>query len=139
MKKFLIVTSIFFALAAVVTVVVFVFLSTKLPAASLPSKEAVMESVNSTKSDVVGYQEATTSDLVRKIPAEGVPLASLPLTDSHKKALAAANIDVETFVLTPDMVTCASEKVGGERLDAIMAGSSPSILEVTKLIPCLAR
>lgn len=75
----------------------------------------------------------TTSD----VPDTSIPLSSLPLSDTQKSLLATAGIDYETFIITPEMVTCAQQKLGADRFRAIVAGSSPSALETMSLLGCL--
>ncbi|MEN9920125.1 MAG: hypothetical protein RL538_18 [Candidatus Parcubacteria bacterium] len=140
MKTFILRSVFFFVLAGIVTVGVYLYVTKNLStSAGTPSAEVVKESLKDAVVETKSETETAVSDLVEKVPKEGIPLSSLPLTDSHKKALSAVNIDVETFVLTPEMITCGGEKLGATRIEEIIAGAAPSVLEITKLIPCLTR
>jgi hypothetical protein len=136
MKTFLIRSLIFFLTAAAITVGVFFFVS-GLGAPSPVTEEGVKNSAENMSAVAEEKAEEATQKLKEQIPEGGVPLASLPLTESHKKALSAVNINVETFVLTETMIDCAGGKIGADRMTEIIAGNAPSVLEVTKLIPCL--
>ena len=69
--------------------------------------------------------------------SDPIPLSSIPLTDSQKKAAETFGIDVDTFVITPAMISCAEVKLGKDRVDAIIAGASPSMTESLSLMACL--
>jgi hypothetical protein len=73
----------------------------------------------------------------RAVRDSSIPLSSLPLSDTQKSLLAGAGIDYDTFIITPEMITCAEGKLGAERFDAIVGGSSPSALETMSLLGCL--
>lgn len=68
---------------------------------------------------------------------EPIPLRNLPLSDTQRSLIETAGIDVETFVISPEMVTCAENTLGSERFSAIVAGDSPSFLEGTRLLGCI--
>lgn len=121
MKTFLIRSFIFFLAAIAITIALFFFVG------SYQTKEAV-----------VGDVEIISEKVKAQIPEQGIPLSSLSLNDSQKKALEAVQINTETFILTEAMIVCAGEKVGDERISEIIGGSAPSILEISKLIPCLS-
>lgn len=136
MKKFLIRSLIIFFVAALITIGVFYFVS-KQTATQNVMLETIKESTSTAVSKTEEKAAEATSAIVEKIPEGGVPLSSIPLTDSQKKALSAVNIDVETFVITEAMIACAGGKIGDERMTEITEGSAPSILEMAKLTPCL--
>lgn len=136
MKTFLVRSLIFFLTAVAISVGVFFFVGAYLHSGDVVT-DAVVDSADSFATEAETRTEDVAEKLKEQIPDEGVPLSSLPLTESQKKALSAVNIDVETFMLTEAMITCAGEKIGNERIAAIVEGSSPSVLEVSKMIPCL--
>lgn len=68
---------------------------------------------------------------------EPIPLRNLPLSDTQRSLIETAGIDVETFVISPEMVTCAENTLGSERFSAIVEGDSPSFLEGTRLLGCI--
>jgi hypothetical protein len=61
----------------------------------------------------------------------------LSLGSAQKKALEAAGINTETFVITKAMLECAETKIGSDSLVAFTSGATPSIIEIGKLLPCL--
>lgn len=136
MKKFIIWSSTFFLIAGAVTIGLFFFVGSY-GATSISIPPSVDE-VTSTA--VIKADEKTseaTEAVADLVPEGGIPLSTLPLSESHKKALSAAKIDVDTFVLTEGMIVCAGGKIGSERIAEIIEGSAPSVLEMAKLIPCL--
>lgn len=136
MKTFLIRSAIFFVTAAALTVGVFFFISAYQASHSSP-EDMIKEAVGGVVRETEQPSGAMAEKIKEKIPESGIPLASLPLTESHKKMLVAVNIDTETFVLTEAMIICAGGKIGEGRMEEILAGNAPSILEITKFIPCL--
>ncbi len=72
----------------------------------------------------------------QNIASEPIPLKDVPLSDTQKSLLDKAGIDTNTFVITPEMVQCAEKAVGKDRLDAIVAGDKPGVLEAVKLAAC---
>ncbi len=71
------------------------------------------------------------------IPETGIPLRDLQIEAAQEKAIEAVGIDPATFVITKDMLVCAQETLGAERVSVIIAGDSPTIVEMGKLFPCL--
>ncbi|MCD5381297.1 MAG: hypothetical protein LR008_01845 [Candidatus Pacebacteria bacterium] len=80
--------------------------------------------------------EKIVSELEASIPDSGIPLTDLPLGDSQKSALETVGVDVDTFVITPGMISCTEEKLGAIRMSEIIAGSAPTVIETAKLFPC---
>lgn len=72
-----------------------------------------------------------------EIPEEGVPLHELALGEAQKKILETAGVDTQAFVISKEMFLCAEAEVGGERVAAFVAGETPTLLEIRKLLPCL--
>ena len=119
MKLFLIITSSLLVTALIVTVCVFWYISGGIASSQMAP----------TATTDAGVETAGV--------VEGVPLRDLPLGDSQKSALEKVGVDVETFVITPVMQSCAAEKLGAERMDEIIAGSAPSTIETARLLPCI--
>ncbi|MBP6924193.1 MAG: hypothetical protein KBC62_02045 [Candidatus Pacebacteria bacterium] len=136
MRTFIIRSLLFFLTATAITVGVFLFVTVYMKSDGAV-KETVIDSADEVTKGAQEKTEAVSEKIKEQIPDGGVPLSSLPLTESHKKALRAVDIDVETFVLTEAMITCAGGKIGDERIVEIIEGSAPSVFEITKLIPCL--
>ncbi len=70
------------------------------------------------------------------IPVQGIPLSSIPLSDTQKSALSTAGINVETFVITDGMAVCVEAKLGIERTYEIFEGDAPGILEGLSILGC---
>ena len=162
MRKFLIVSTSLLVLALIAVLLVFVWLNIALsdqvkPAGESVEVEEVTEMPKIEESALLDEGEYTNSitgsstnnlPLVESdqtnsapsfVPSEGIPLSDIPLSDVQKTTLGAAGVDADTFVITPQMEACARAKIGGERIVEIAAGESPSIFEITKLIPCLGE
>lgn len=58
------------------------------------------------------------------------------LSETQQKILSVFGFDAETYTITPEMIMCAKNAVGKERLDEIINGSAPSPIEAAKLTPC---
>jgi hypothetical protein len=136
MKPFIIRSIIFFVVAVLVSVGVFFLVSSyKTPATPVGTVKDTAAST--TKAAAAVVKEKVQSSKVPTIPDKGIPLSQLKLTDEQKSLLKKVGIDSQTFILTKDMLTCASGKLGDERVASIAAGSSPTVFEVTRLLPCL--
>jgi hypothetical protein len=137
MRHFIITGLVFFVLAALATLAVFLLI--RFYPAPLSIEEVttgieakVDESINATAS-LATNESTTTLD----IPEQGIPLKTLSLEGAQKKAVEAVGINTETFVITKDMLQCARDTVGADRVSAFMAGEAPSVFEIAKLLPCL--
>lgn len=82
-------------------------------------------------------QQTFNGSVANTVPAEGVALPPDALSVQQKAIAESLGINVDSFVLTPQMVECAEEKLGTTRIEEIMAGDAPSILESARLAPCL--
>jgi hypothetical protein len=67
----------------------------------------------------------------------GIPLMDLHFSDTQKKSIEAFGIDIDTFVITEAMITCAKGKLGSERFDALIAGATLSFGESLSLSTCI--
>jgi hypothetical protein len=132
MKKFLIISAslLVFALLAVVVIffTVIQYMSTKSDRTPLPASTttAIREVVFST---------ASTSK--NKIPDTGLPLSDISLSEKQESVAKAVGINPDTFVITKEMYQCVVDKVGDVRVGEIIAGDTPSAIEVAKLSFCL--
>jgi hypothetical protein len=70
-------------------------------------------------------------------PAEPVTFDPATLSSEQKATLESLGVDPETVRITPEMIACAEEKVGRERLDEIIAGAAPGLVEGLSLAHCL--
>ncbi|MCF7815823.1 MAG: hypothetical protein K9M10_03605 [Candidatus Pacebacteria bacterium] len=59
------------------------------------------------------------------------------LSSTQQKVLETVGYSQDTFTITPEMVACAKDALGSERLADIMGGATPSAIESIKLVPCL--
>ena len=150
MKKFLIISGSFLVGALVATVLVFWYVTVNLPAApKVPPNESLKEDIPAaptttvTTDSVVAEPESNKqpelleSPELPTVPAAGIALRDVPLSDGQRTLLAGVGIEVETFVITPAMQRCAESTLGAVRLQAIIGGAAPSVLETTRLLPCL--
>ncbi len=139
MRTFLLRSLTFFAFAIVTSILVFFWLHnpTVLPAASEQVKSLVTGEPQASNSE----ENADVDSAVQPytVPDEGIKLSSLSLEDGQRRALEAAGIDVETFVITKPMISCGVEKLGERRIGEIVTGGAPTLIETTKLVPCLTR
>lgn len=132
MKSFIVNSVIFFVLGAVATVGVFYLINMNRLDTSLLSDLTKKENVEEATAKAKQIQET-----VATVPDKGIPLSTLKLNETQKATLQKVGIDTQSFVITKDMVACSAEKLGPERTQALMAGASPSLIEITTLTPCL--
>jgi hypothetical protein len=128
MKKFLVITAIFMLVAIGATVVVFWLVSQQ----SVTPVEAVV-----VKSEVAEVETDAVNDETPVLSATGVSLQELSLTEAQTDALSTLGID-ETFVVTPAVLACATEKLGADRVAEITAGQAPELVESVQLLPCIS-
>lgn len=102
----------------------------------VPGDDPVEEAV-SDPGVIDGVESSPAAATPRVVRDSSIPLSSLPLSDTQKSLLGTAGIDYDTFIITPEMIVCAQEKLGAARFDAIVDGSSPSALETMSLLGCL--
>ena len=135
MKFFVLVGLGFLVLAIGATVIVFFVIRNY----SLPTdREQLKENIGTkVEESLIDSKEEFASSTAAAIGDAGLPLKDLSIEGVQKKALEVAGIDTETFVITKDMLVCAEEKLGAERIAAFAAGEAPGVLEITKMIPCL--
>jgi hypothetical protein len=140
MKHFILTGVILFVLAVVATVAVFfIARSYVVPADITTLKDEVGTKIQDSLGSVTDEGAKAVSDVAPSLSVGegGLPLSSLNIEGAQKKALEAAGINTETFVITEAMLVCAREAVGDDRVVAYVGGESPTILEVGKLLPCL--
>ncbi len=130
MKKFFIVSIVLLLIAILLAVGVFFYLSFNLKQSQIPV------SATQTESEVVN-DSVEGKEVLSTPPPEGIPLRNLPIGESQQAVLDTVGVDVETFVITPEMQVCAGEKLGEARMAEIIAGAAPTLYETTKLLSCL--
>lgn len=139
MRHFLLTGFIFLGLALVATVAVFLLtrmysLPTDIETLKEEARSAVTDTLQVVTSEKV---EQVASSTLPALPEGGLPLSALSLEGAQKKAFEAAGINPDTFIITEAMLACARDAVGEARVAAFVAGESPSLLEIGRLLPCL--
>ena len=75
--------------------------------------------------------------IANSLPEEGMKIDSKIITNEQKAMAEKVGIDVDSISITPEMVGCAEKKLGEGRLQEIINGTSPSVLESMSLLGCL--
>jgi hypothetical protein len=104
---------------------------------SIPVLDTI--TVNQKKGDVDTNASTTQAEGAveqRKI-TEPIVVQLSTLNASQKIALKAIGIEGETFILTEAMAGCAYDTLGSSRVEAIVAGDTPSVSEMVRLAPCM--
>lgn len=138
MKRFLAIGVILLSIACLLTVVIWYILQQWLfmqPAPDLAETTTPLVRERATTSVATTSDEALVPERAGTAATAGIPLRTLPLS-SEQRALAETFVDVETFIITPAMQTCATNELGAERLAEILAGVAPSTREVLTLFGC---
>ena len=92
----------------------------------------IIQKTQATKTDETLIIE---NDLILNEPIY-IPLEQLTQAQ-QKLARTLGVVKDEMIVISPETETCAREKLGSERVDAIVAGESPSLSEGIALMGCL--
>lgn len=69
-------------------------------------------------------------------PPTPVIIETRSLTEGQRDALNTLGYTGETITLTTDMIVCATEALGSARINEILEGATPSVLESMRLLPC---
>lgn len=143
MRRFLLTSAAFLGMALLIAVGVFIFLSLQLEPVE-QSTRAATETGSTVNAPLGGgiltspaAEGATSSDTLPVMPSDGIPLRDLPLSETQRSILSGVGVDVETFIITPAVQVCAEEKLGADRMMEIVDGDAPSVIETTRLLPCL--
>ncbi len=135
MKHFILIGTSLLVFAVAATVVVFFVVSNySLPTNIDQLKEGVSVKV---EESLLGSKGQIASSTAAAISDSGIPLKDLSIEEAQQRALEVAGIDTETFVISKEMILCAEEKLGTEKIAAFVAGETPGVLDITKMIPCL--
>lgn len=140
MKKFILITTGLMLLAILIAALVFWYISSNY---NLSSKSAGVD-LNTSKTIGVGDSEKSSSTETNKIAPtlpdefkQGVPVNQFNLSDAQKSTLKKAGVDVETYVLTPEQISCFILKLGEQRFNEIVAGDSLGMFDTAKIMPCV--
>lgn len=133
MKKFLLISLSLLIVALLMVVAVFFYVSIQLKQSqsevvSIPTSENGSVTTTPLEPAVVAKPSA---------PKDGIPLRDLPLGEGQRSVLETVGVDVDTFIITPEIQACAALKLGDERMNEIIAGQAPTVFETTKLLSCL--
>jgi len=83
------------------------------------------------------FVESDDTPVANTVPEEGIPIDTSTVSAEQKEVAKKVGIDLDTIVITPQMVSCAEQKIGSTRVAEIMNGSSPTTLEGISLLGCL--
>lgn len=101
---------------------------------TLVDNTSVDDAITATETDLIADEPVSAT---RTETTEGIPLRDLPLSDGQKSLLETVGIDSEIFIITPEMIACAEEKLGTERFGEIVDGATPTFFEGTGLLGCV--
>jgi len=82
------------------------------------------------------FVESEDTPIANIVPQEGIKIDTTAVSEDQKTAAKKVGIDLDSVVITPEMVSCAEKKLGSTRVQEIMGGSSPSTLESISLFGC---
>jgi hypothetical protein len=133
MKSYVLISVVLLGLALFVTVVIFVWIQSLANNQNKPNESQVSPEPTDSSSSIL--QTATVS--IPELPALGVALDTLPVPTSTTELLEGVGLAPSALVITNAMVQCAIGAVGGERVASLMAGDTPTPLEVLSLLPCV--
>ena len=136
MKKFLLVTATLLVLALLLVIVVFWYVSSQLVTSEI---ETPVSSIVDTVLEIEAEPVSNVPDPV----AEAAPLVEVyevpesALSEDQKDVLNSVGIDASAITITAKQIACAEEKLAAGRVAEIVAGDTPSVLEIARLTPCL--
>lgn len=79
--------------------------------------------------------EPEASTIIEAIPEE-ITVDTSTLGESEQRLLQMIGVDSDEVTITREMIECAEEKIGAERLTEIVAGQAPSFQEGLSLFNC---
>lgn len=91
----------------------------------------------SIQEEVLEAENVSSATLVNTVPETGITISSEILNDSQKAILETLGVDINALVITPEMVQCAEEKVGVQRMQEIVDGATPSMFEAVSIASCV--
>lgn len=137
MKKFIVVSLGLMLLAVLVGIIAWLYVQNLVLQSQVPVDNNSAE-VSPATTDTLKEEGTIQSTQVGDVlVTESIRLSDLPLTDAQKKAASTFGIDVDTFVITPAMISCVEIKIGESRMAQIVTGDSPSFSESLSLMGCL--
>ena len=138
MKKFLLIVSILILMALSSVVTVWFMLQNALSenGSALNADPASLETGAGTESQAV--TEGVRSSSLDAV-TEPIVIQKSALTPTQQTLVEKMGLEGDSIVITPAMISCADEALGADRVEAIVAGDSPSILESISLVGCLKK
>lgn len=105
------------------------------PSGTSDNDRGMMDSEFNSEADASG-SDAGAQPSENTIPEEGTTFDVSAMTDGQRQLLKSLGVDADSITLTPKTLACGNEKLGNERMTAILNGDTPSFFEGTKLMAC---
>lgn len=138
MKRYLFITFGFLVFSLILTIVVYwwIFLQMS-PTDSVYDSDSSQIKENHSSSSESQITDKDNIGTTSTLFVMDIPLRDIPLGETQKSILDKVGVDIDTFVITPAMQACASEKLGEGRMAEIIAGDAPTVVETARLSLCL--
>lgn len=81
-------------------------------------------------------ESASTNTQTETSDNRDTMVESSTLTEGQRGLAESLGFDTDNITITPEMIACAEEKIGAERLEEIKNGSTPSFTEGVSLLGC---
>lgn len=134
MNKYVIISSVLLIGALIFSGLLFWFISTNYEIKDTAVFEKEVEPTITKPADEVLIPTDSNPTAVK---TDSVPLKDIALTPDQVETLTKVGVDVDTYVLTPDLITCFETALGKEKWQEIIAGAKPGVLDIAKLVPCV--
>jgi len=139
MKKFISISLILVGIALIATVVVWYLLQGLFVNKSTATSKTDNSITNFIKAKVTG-NEISGDDLNPATkPPEELEIAGYTVTAEQKQVAESLGINLDVLSLTGAAIDCAQKKLSPERIEAILSGEAPTIIETVTLLPCLKK
>ena len=83
--------------------------------------------------------QSTTTEKVTTTKQKPIVIQTESLSSSQQKTLETLGYSKETITISPEMIACAEDAVGKDRLTEITNGAAPTPIEAVKLLPCFNK
>lgn len=128
------------SLMALIGVVVAVYVASMMLRSPASPEEGASYSPESnqesTESSEAGDAAGPAGTVAETVPAAGFTVTVSSLPEAQQDVLRTLGYG-DTITFTAEMVQCAEEKIGVDRVAAIKSGGTPTVLEVGNLARCL--
>jgi micrococcal nuclease len=78
---------------------------------------------------------ASATDIIPAVPVP-IEIDTTSLPAGQQQVLETLGVDESLVTISPQVITCAKEAIGSDRVDAITGGDTPSFIEGIKLANC---